>query len=219
MGEAFITRRGGGTPYAIIGVTYPSGSVCTCTNGTLTLTAKDTGGKAIFVIPSAGTWTVKAVSGDKSASKAVEIAAEGQVENVTLAYDYVIFDDATGLNSTYSDGGGGAKVTVSTSGGVKVLKFPNGGGYNRMAYLKPAVDLTEFNTLKISAFAGSDRKFGLWKAVPNSDNNGIVAYAIIKSGTSPSSYAIDVSKLSGSYYLGTQYAVAETTVYDLRFEY
>ena len=32
MGEAFITRRGGGTPYAVIGVTYPSGSVCTCSN-------------------------------------------------------------------------------------------------------------------------------------------------------------------------------------------
>ena len=61
MGEAFITRRGGGIPYAVIGVTYPSGSVCTCTSGTLTLTAKDTSGKAMFIIPSAGTWTVKAV--------------------------------------------------------------------------------------------------------------------------------------------------------------
>ena len=40
MGEAFITRRGGGTPYAVIGVTYPSGSVCTCSNGSVTLTAK-----------------------------------------------------------------------------------------------------------------------------------------------------------------------------------
>ena len=63
MGEAFITRRGGGIPYAVIGVTYPSGSVCTCTNGTRTMTAKDTTGKALFVIPTAGTWTVKAVSG------------------------------------------------------------------------------------------------------------------------------------------------------------
>ena len=75
MGEAFITRRGGGTPYAAIGGTYPSGSVCTCTNGTLTLTAKDTSGKAIFVIPSAGTWTVTAVSGSKSTSKTVSITA------------------------------------------------------------------------------------------------------------------------------------------------
>ena len=86
MGEAFITRRGGGTPYAVIGVTYPSGSVCTCTNGTLTLTAKGTGGKAIFVIPSAGTWTVKAVKGSDSASKAVSITAEGQAATVTLSY-------------------------------------------------------------------------------------------------------------------------------------
>ena len=93
MGEAFITRRGGGTPYAVIGVTYPSGSVCTCTNGTLTLTAKDTTGKALFVIPSAGTWTVKAVSGSKSTSKTVSITAEGQVATVTLSYELVLFNN------------------------------------------------------------------------------------------------------------------------------
>ena len=56
MGEAFITRRGGSSAkvYAVIGVTYPSGATCTCTNGSKTLTAKDTSGKAIFVIPSGG---------------------------------------------------------------------------------------------------------------------------------------------------------------------
>ncbi len=86
MGEAFITRRGRGIPYAVIGVTYPSGSVCTCKSGTLTLTAKDTSGKALFVIPYAGTWTVKAVKGSQSASKAVSITAEGQVETVELSF-------------------------------------------------------------------------------------------------------------------------------------
>ena len=80
-------------PYAIIGVTYPSGSVCTCSNGSVTLTAKDTTGKAIFVIPSAGTWTVKAVKGSDSASKAVSITAEGQAATVTLVYwDGTIYD-------------------------------------------------------------------------------------------------------------------------------
>ena len=78
MGEAFITRRGGGIPYAVIGVTYPSGSVCTCKSGTLTLTAKDTSGKVLFVIPYAGTWTVKAVKGSQSKSTAVKITTEGQ---------------------------------------------------------------------------------------------------------------------------------------------
>jgi hypothetical protein len=67
VGEAFITRRGGSSAkvYAVIGVTYPTGSTCTCTDGVKTLTAKDTTGKALFVIPSAGTWTVTAVSGSK----------------------------------------------------------------------------------------------------------------------------------------------------------
>ena len=104
MGEAFITRRGGGTPYAVIGVTYPSGSVCTCTNGTLTLTAKGTGGKAIFVIPSAGTWTVTAVSGSKSTSKTVSITAEGQVETVTLIFETILWEAGSDQNTSLTGG-------------------------------------------------------------------------------------------------------------------
>ena len=219
MGEAFITRRGGGTPYAAIGVTYPSGSVCTCKSGTLTLTAKDTSGKALFVIPSAGTWTVKAVKGSQSASKAVKITAEGQVETVVLAYDYIIFSNETGLNSVYSDGGGGATVTVSTdSSGIKILTFPNGGGYNRMAYIKPSIDLTKYATLKISGYAGGNRRFCVWNQTPNSYHTGIVASVTMSAGSSPRSYTIDVSNLSGNCYLGTEYAVSSTTIYDLRLE-
>ena len=105
MGEAFITRRGGGIPYAVIGVTYPEGSICTCTNGTRTLTAKDTGGEAMFIIPSAGTWTVTAVDGDKTASKAVEITAEGQVEAIELSYYLVLFDHNDGGDNTAVTGG------------------------------------------------------------------------------------------------------------------
>ena len=142
MGEAFITRRGGGTPYAAIGVTYPSGSVCTCTNGTLTLTAKDTTGKAIFVIPSAGTWTVKAVSGSKSTSKAVSITAEGQVETVVLTYEFFIFKNGSGLTSGYSvtgSGGNVSKNSISWSGSS------SDGGIS--VYIKPAVVLKDYTKL------------------------------------------------------------------------
>lgn len=142
MGEAFITRRGGGTPYAAIGVTYPSGSVCTCTNGTLTLTAKDTGGKAIFVIPSAGTWTVTAVSGSKSTSKTVSITAEGQAETVELVYELFIFKSGSGLTAGYSVAGTGGNVSNaniswsgdSSSGGISM-------------YIKPAVVLKDYTKL------------------------------------------------------------------------
>lgn len=98
------------TPYAIISVTYPEGSVCTCSSGSVTLAAKDTSGKAMFIIPSAGTWTVKAVSGSDNVSKAVSITAEGQVETVTLAYELVLFD-----------GNGGGDVTGIT-GGWQIIK-------------------------------------------------------------------------------------------------
>ncbi len=209
---------GEAAPYAVIGVTYPTGSTCTCTNGSKTLTAKDTTGRALFVIPTAGTWTVKAVSGSKSKSKAVSITAEGQVVTVTLAYEYVIFNSG-GLNSAYSDGGGGATVTVTTdSRGVKILKFPAGGGYDKMAYLKPAVNLTGYKTLKISGFATADRKFGVWKTVPDSNNAGMTASVVIKQGTSKSSYTIDVSNLTGNYYFGTQYVTGDTTIYELVLE-
>ena len=218
MGEAFITRRGGGIPYAIIGVTYPEGSVCTCSNGSVTLSAKDTTGKALFVIPTAGTWTVKAVKGSQSASKAVSITAEGQVATAELAYDYIIFSNETGLNSVYSDGGGGAAVTVSTdSNGIKILTFPTG-GYGGMAYIKPSIDLTKYATLKISGYAGANRRFCVWSQTPNSNNTGIVASATMSAGSAPSSYTIDVSILSCNCYLGTEYAVSSTRIYDLRLE-
>ena len=142
MGEAFITRRGGGTPYAAIGVTYPSGSVCTCTNGTLTMTAKDTSGKALFVIPSAGTWTVKAVSGSKSTSKTVSITAEGQVATVTLTYELYIFKSGSGLTAGYSVAGSGGNVSnanISWSGNS------DGGGISM--YIKPAVSLNNYTKL------------------------------------------------------------------------
>ena len=128
--------------YAVIGVTYPSGSVCTCTNGTLTLTAKGTGGKAIFVIPSAGTWTVKAVSGSKSTSKTVSITAEGQVETVTLTYELYIFKSGSGLTAGYSvEGSGGtvSKNSISWSGSS------SDGGIS--VYIKPAVVLKDYTKL------------------------------------------------------------------------
>ena len=105
-------------PYAIIGVTYPAGSTCTCTNGSKTLTAKDTTGKALFVIPSAGTWTVTAVSGSKSTSKTVSITAEGQAETVALMFKLVLFDgsnggDVTSLTGGWDNDGHNGSVTFS----------------------------------------------------------------------------------------------------------
>lgn len=48
---------------ATISVTYPAGSICTCTDGTTTLTAPDTSGKWDCVVPNVGLWIVSLDSG------------------------------------------------------------------------------------------------------------------------------------------------------------
>ena len=137
----YVLSRGVGKAYAVIGVTYPAGSTVTCTNGTKTLTAKDTTGKALFVIPSAGTWTVKAVKGGQSASKAVSITAEGQVETVELSYQLYIFKSGSGLTAGYSVNGGGnvSNDAISWSGNSE------GGGI--AAHIEPVVALNNYTKL------------------------------------------------------------------------
>lgn len=125
-------------PYAVIGVTYPSGSVCTCTNGTLTLTAKDTSDKAIFVIPSAGTWTVTAVSGSKSTSKTVSITAEGQVETVTLMFETILWEAGSDQNTSLTGGFAANDTNLVTVGNSTVTITGNrtyfGEGSNNWPY-------------------------------------------------------------------------------------
>lgn len=132
--------------YAVIDVTYPSGSVCTCSNGSVTLTAKDTTGKAIFVIPSAGTWTVTAVSGSKSTSKAVSITAEGQVETVELTYGLYIFKNGSGLTSGYSIKSN-SMISAPTVSGDTISWSGNSSSGGVAFYIDPAVALSGYTKL------------------------------------------------------------------------
>ena len=209
MGESFITRRGGGIPYAIIGVTYPAGSVCTCTNGTRTMTAKDTTGKALFVIPAAGTWTVKAVKGSQSASKAVSITAEGQVATVQLAYDLILFDGTDNTDVT-----GGLKLQVGNYDSAVVSSAPISGGkitFNKTGYVGvyPAkkADITNYSTLRVElnfpvdslyvARAGIISTDATPQEAINAGGGKHVAYQDLVKGAN--SLAIPVDKFSGSY--------------------
>ena len=95
---------GGSKVVASIVVTYPAGSILTCTLGSKVLTAKDTSGKWVFGLPSTGNWVVKAVSGSKSKSKAVSITAEGQVENVTLMFEAILWEAGADQNTSITGG-------------------------------------------------------------------------------------------------------------------
>lgn len=211
---------------ATISITYPAASTCVVTDSTGTTVASDTNADSAAriwtaTVSASGTYTITATStsGGKTKSTTVSITADGQSKSVTLAYDYIIFSNATGLNSVYSDGGGGAPVEIGTdSSGKKTLTF-TADGYSRMSYLKPAIDLTNYSILKISGYCdGGNAYLAFWSKVPVEYDPSVVAQVTLANGSSPSSYTIDISKLSGSYYLGAQYAVANIVTYDLRLE-
>lgn len=68
-----------------ITVTVDSGSTVTATLGSTVLTKTSTG-TAVFTIGKAGTWTIKATKGDRTAEGTVSITASGQSKSLTLSY-------------------------------------------------------------------------------------------------------------------------------------
>lgn len=95
------TNVGGGSRlHAVIAVTYPEGSICTCTNGTKMLKAKDTSGYALFTVK-AGTYTVECHTGDNSKSKSTSVTVAdsdvGKSISVKLTYELTIFKAGSGF--------------------------------------------------------------------------------------------------------------------------
>ena len=87
------TNVGGGSSnsaWAYIGVTYPSGSTCSATNGSLTLNASGTSGLFVFQIPeptsTPETWTVSCTNGTQTKSETVSVTSQYQNIVVTLTY-------------------------------------------------------------------------------------------------------------------------------------
>lgn len=139
----------GGAPlYAIIAVTYPSGSICTCTNGTKTLKAKDTSGYALFNVK-AGTYTVESHTSDNSQSKSTSVTVAdsdaGKAIAVRLSYELVILDGSTGNGSSNwnAHANGDSSISLSSSNGIEV----NPNGWTPRLISSKAWDLTNYTTL------------------------------------------------------------------------
>lgn len=204
MSESLIVRRGGGdgslSLYAIIAVTYPSGLICACSNGTKTLTAKDTSGKALFNVP-AGEWEVSCTDGDKTKSVTVNITTEGQVESVTLSYDLTIFSEGTG----FADG---LDVTVPSGNLFNVtndsitMRLNAGIGYINVK----SVDVSSYSTIWVDAKVDRDDRykepvvFGIGVSEANHE-----ALKSIPHNTSRNTFSLDISSFTGekTLFLGT----------------
>lgn len=84
------TGSGSVEPFAVIYAHYKPGAVCVCSDGVTTLTAGDTSGDYVFLLPNAGTWTVTATLDGLPSSYTVAITHRYQCEQVLLDRIYFI---------------------------------------------------------------------------------------------------------------------------------
>ena len=138
---------GGAKAFAVIGVTYPAGSVCTCTDGTKTLTLKDTGGQGFFLIPYAAVWTVTASDGTNTKSQSVEITSEGQNESVELGYELEIFANGV-INESVTGGFDNSSRLTIVDNNLKI-SYSNIGAGSADVTTKNSIDISDYDNIKL----------------------------------------------------------------------
>lgn len=203
---------------ATINITYPAGSTCTVTNYKKTWTAPNTSGSWTFKANEVGVYTVKAVSGSNSKEKEVLITAEGQVENVTLTYELVLFNN--GVVSGY------AWDSSNADSGYGYAEVSNGlihvGGYtwDNNIVLQPgwgeigissAIGLSDYSTLKVhlKKINSADGTAKIQVGTTALGDNTATKTVTLTAGTTTS---LDISSITGSKYISL-YAQSDTSTY------
>lgn len=145
-------------PYGI-GVSFPAGSTCVCTNGILSYIADTADGYCIFEVSMLGAWSISCTdSAGRSASKSITLTKEDEDVHVELAYTAILFDGSNGGDNAALTGGwvssGNGNSSTMTASQIEVA---NGGSenlgswYGGTSYYKTvkSIDLTPFKTATI----------------------------------------------------------------------
>ena len=217
MSKCFIvgvSGGGSGKLFATIGVTYPEGSMLTCTDGTKTLNAKTTTGQWVFSIPYVGAWTVTATDGTETVSETVEITSEGQNVSVELSYELWLYKDG---NKFTENTGGWSSCNGWSVAGLYTIDGQLTYGTNMYTDAVPQnkargsitglIDLTKYKELKFKLVNRNNvAKTYMYASVLSSSKNTFgtndVANLQFAEATIGSELSLDISKLSGKYYIG-----------------
>jgi len=175
------SNSGSANPFAAIGVTYPAGSTCTCSNGTITLTAGNTDGRWVFAVPAVGTWTLSCTDGTDSDSKSVSITAEGWFESVELSYNLTIF-----ANGAYKSDITMNNMEIENNRLVLTAYQSTNALASTEGYSNVKIDLTDYNTL-------------ILRGEYYNANNGDQGYRTAYVGASTSLAAAQKEDVSGNY--------------------
>ena len=197
---------------ATINITYPAGSTCTCSDGTTTLSAPDTSGTWACIVPNAGTWTAAATDGVENTSESVSITTDGQTVAVELSYYTYLFKPNTDTTNVTGGWQLNSKGSLDSAGDQLVATFTN--AYNHGIAFNVAtinkIDFTEFTTLVATCKAADKNNAALRSATFavastqagfNAAGTASTKVASTTFSNSTTTVTIDVSGISGSYYV------------------
>ena len=198
-----FNMAGGGGPtlpqYAAISVIYNVGLVCTCSDGITTLTAPDTSGVALFVVPYAATWVIS----DGSRTENVSITAAGQVVSVNIG-ETILFQYGDETLSTFRTHwrrvNSQASTSISTYGDTYYTFASTGTNLWGWQY-NTAVNLTDFTKLRVYGYRSGTALIGFNTSSSASAAN-VANSGQLNPGTTDGVYESDITSLTGNYYLG-----------------
>ena len=198
--------------FAVISVTYPAGSVCTCTKGTKTYKAKNTSGLALFAVPETGEWTVSCTDGDKTKSASVSITTEGQAENVTLAYELYLLQN--GVQKTEFKTNVYAGTVTFGSSAVEMA------GNTTNLCTSSKIDVSAYSSLKFTYSDGSYLKFGVRITDPADPfwHAPDLAFVEARHASSPTTATVDISSINQAVYVQIQSLNDTAYIYSIWLE-
>lgn len=202
---------------AAISVTFVSGEECVCTDGTCTFRTTDASGLALFILPNTGIWTVSC----SGRSKEVDVESN-HTYNVNLA-KLVLFDYSIGGDNTEVTGGwdrvSAGKIELT---GTYVRYLSSASGTVRSATTLNMIDLTNYSKIVINGHLNTTASvtlanYGFWvNKTRVNPITGVTKKVQIPKGTSPEEFELDISDLTGEFYIGfsNSHSSAYTFIYE-----
>lgn len=205
-----FTNSGGSdliNAFAIITVTYPAGSICTCTNGTVTLTAGSTSGIWAFGVPVGGEWTIEChdTAADERAEYKIEVEQYGIYTCVLSYWNGELYD----VGNQYEKVTGG--WTARKQGASAVFEIREDGMYIKGASSNACngatvnpIDITDWNYITfyskagVSFSAGSNRIVGITQKTTYAGAGDVSAKAnLLPNGQATT---INITSYTGEWY-------------------
>lgn len=200
---AALMGGGSGPAYAAISVTYPAGATCTCSLGSKTLTAPDTSGQALFIVPTAGQWVVTiSQSGQEPKSETVAVT-ESKAYTLHIFFAVELYKDGVEyvpwtVSNASNDYGRAEKRATS----LYVVNTGGSGVFGGQIRTTNAVNLTEASTIGLTVSSISGNGFALRVCSGTDMYKGVLVSASIP-GSTPldTPFEIDVSNVNQNAYI------------------